>query len=213
MEKVWAGRGPVIAALLPAIPAAVQKDAAVKKLLDRARKVFGDAPAPRLAKKPLATLDEAFALVSALGMDGPDVSMGKGLSEGDVAALPAVLQPLYQRANGVGATEIVRVAGLAPLATRFRSMVKEAIVEAGPSWKRFSPPAELVPIGKSASGDVFFLDPAHDGAVFRFDHEEQEPQLYTKSLAAFVGCIVVERWGELASQVKLAQLTSQRWRG
>lgn len=212
VEKVWAKRGPVIAALLPSIPAAVQKDEAVKKLIDRARKVFGDAPAPKFAKKPPATLDDAFELLRTLGIDESDVPIGKGASEADVAALPEVLQPLYLRANGVGGTKIVKVKALAALARRFRSMLDEAIRETGPAWKRFSPPAELVPIGTAACGDVFFLDPAREGVVFRFDHEEQEPEVYTRTIAAFVACILVERWGELASQVKLAQKTSQSWR-
>jgi hypothetical protein len=68
----------------------------------------------------------------------------------------------------------------------------------------------LVPIGKAASGDVYFLDPARAELVYRFDHEEQEAEVAAKSLAAFVGGLLVARWGDLASQQELARDTVAR---
>lgn len=205
VEKVWGARGGVIARILPALSPLVLKNAAVKKLVDRARRAFGDAPAPKLPKKAPGTLDETFALLSVLGLGESEAQMSRGLDAKGVAALPEPLRALYLRTNGIGES-VLKVTALAGLQKRFRRDVEQARKEVPSAWKRFSTATELFAFGGNGSGDLYFLDPARKGTVFRFDHEEQEASVDAKNVPAFVAKLLVLRWGALASKEKVARV-------
>lgn len=208
-EAVWSKRGRAVGRAVSAFSPAVQK--ATAQLASRARKAAGEEPRPKLPKKPPASLDEAFDLLETLGLAASDIPLGKPASAADLKSLPKELRALYERWNGVGSREIAAIKSRASLTKNLKEAATEAIADPDADPWTLSKPAALVAIGRNSSGDFYFLDPAAGDAVHCFDHASQEVDRVAKDLPAFVGRVILARWGELAAERDYAWGVILKW--
>lgn len=157
--------------------------------------VEGDVKLPREIPR---TLDAALALHAELGLD-PEL-LGKPAKK-QPPLLPAPLADVYARHDRLGSRAISPPAKLPSLAKELASWVRDAEEDAEEEDDEvdrgsihlgaLSPLRDLVPFGKDAGGDFFFLDPAfRDGdelPVLRLNHAEGfRVSVEASCLAAFV---------------------------
>jgi hypothetical protein len=159
---------------LDALPPA--EDATARRRLE-AWGLRGDAGQQALPDELPRDLDEALALLDALGFDGDRGEPTKGAQ---LAEMPQALRDFYARHDHLGPRIIVAPGQLAEVKDELRAWIegaKNGEVSTGDlDVRTLSRPEELVPFGNAPGGDYLFFDPAFtsEGAlpVLRFVHEE-----------------------------------------
>jgi len=145
-----------------------------------------------------AALKDAKKLIQSKLKNGYQVVESEKTTKQNIANLPEPLQEFYKKYDRLGADTIVSSAELAGLKIEFNgwthSHLEEdegEVDEGNIHLLTLSKTDQLVPFGKNASGDFFFLDPFFKNndemPVLKFHHDEAMTcSIQASSLAAFV---------------------------